>query len=340
MLTSSATKSSVIRTSTSSKSPISEVLKAVRKQHGDDSIYSLSEPNSSLNVSALSSGHFALDSITGIGGIPCGRITEIFGPESTGKTTLALKIASQATKSGRNVAFIDVEHALNVNYALKIGLDPKRVLISQPDSGEQALRLTESLVKLNDCDLVILDSVAALVTQAEIDNQIGAHNVGSHARLMSTAVKKLTPMLGNTTLLFINQVRMKIGVLFGNPEVTTGGNALKFYSSMRMEVRRGSVIKDKDKIIGHMMKVKVVKNKMAAPLRTTEIELLYSPQPACTEGEVIDVAVGMNIIDIRGSHYYYKDTKLGQGRLKAIAYLKAQPEITEQIKKDVKGEVL
>jgi recombination protein RecA len=282
---------------------------------------------------AVSTGSLGLDIALGIGGLPRGRITEIYGPESSGKTTLALHAAAEMQKRGGTVVFIDAEHALDVQYARKLGVDTSKLLVSQPDCGEQAMEITETLIQAGSVDLVIVDSVAALVPRAEIDGEMGDQQPGLQARLMSKAMRKLTALSAraNTTIIFINQIRMKIGVMFGSPETTTGGNALKFYSSVRLDIRRIGSIKDAADVTGNRVRVKVVKNKVAAPFRQAEFDIIFDIGISL-EGEIIDIGVEQGIVDKAGAWYSYKGERLGQGREGARAFLRENPEVATEIR--------
>lgn len=309
-------------------------LDTIEKQFGKGSIMRLGEEHRSY-VETVSSGSLALDLALG-GGIPRGRIVEIYGPESSGKTTLALHAIAEAQKNGGTAAFIDAEHALDPAYAKRVGVKTDNLLISQPDNGEQALEITETLVRSSAVDLVVVDSVAALVPRAEIEGDMGDSHMGLQARLMSQALRKLTGVISrsNTTVIFINQIRMKIGVMFGNPETTTGGNALKFYASVRLDIRRTSQIKQGDEIIGNHCRVKVVKNKIAPPFRQAEFDIMYN-KGISRSGDVIDLAVDKDIIEKSGAWFAYKDAKIGQGREAAKKYLEDNPKVMEEIAQKV-----
>jgi recombination protein RecA len=310
----------------------------ITKQFGDGSIMKLGEGHRA-NVELVSSGALSLDLALG-GGFPKGRIIEIYGPESSGKTTLALHAIAQIQKQGGTAAFIDAEHALDPSYARKLGVDTDNLLVSQPDNGEQALEIAETLVRSNAVDLVIVDSVAALVPQAEIDGDMGDSHMGLQARLMSQALRKLTGIINksNATVIFINQIRMKIGVMFGNPETTTGGNALKFYASVRLDIRRIGQIKVGEDIIGNRTKVKVVKNKIAPPFRVAEFDIMYNEGISRT-GDVLDLAVIHGIVGKAGAWFDYKDGKIGQGREASKIYLKENPKVLEEIETAVRKKV-
>lgn len=310
-------------------------LLSIEKQFGKGAIMSMGQ-SASLKVDSISTGSLSLDLALGIGGLPRGRVTEIYGPEASGKTTLALMTIAQAQKRGGSAAFIDAEHAFDPEYAKKLGLNLDDLLISQPDSGEQALEICETLVRSNALDVIVIDSVAALVPRAEIEGEMGDSMMGVQARLMSQALRKLTSIVSKskTILIFINQIRMKIGVMFGNPETTTGGNALKFYSSVRLEIRRKAALKRGDENVGNHVGVKVVKNKVAPPFKTAEFDIMFGTG-LDWEGEIIDLGVKYGIIEKMGSWVAYGDEKLGQGKEGARAFLKANPNVTEKIKKEI-----
>ena len=317
---------------------LSLAMEQITKQFGDGSIMKLGEAKK-VDVELIPSGALSLDLALG-GGYPKGRIIEIYGPESSGKTTLTLHAIAEVQKSGGTAAFIDAEHALDPSYAKKLGVDVDNLLVSQPDNGEQALEIAETLVRSNAVDLVVVDSVAALVPQAEIDGDMGDSHMGLQARLMSQALRKLTGIINKskTTVIFINQIRMKIGVMFGNPETTTGGNALKFYASERIDIRRVGQIKSGEEIIGNRTRVKVVKNKIAAPFRTAEFDIMYNEGISKT-GDVLDLAVEHGIVGKSGAWFDYKDGKIGQGREAAKTYLKENPKVLEEIEKAVRKKV-
>lgn len=310
-------------------------VEQIKEKYGDGAIMTLTESRSS-DVPAVSTGSLSLDIALGVGGVPRGRIIEIFGPEASGKTTLAQHIVSEVQKLGGIAAFVDAEHALDPDYAKKIGVDIDSLLISQPDTGEQALEIVETLVRSNSVDVVVIDSVAALVPRAEIEGEMGDQHMGLQARLMSQALRKLTGVVSKskTVVIFINQIRHKIGVFFGNPETTPGGNALKFYCSVRIEVRRAAQIKQGDKIIGNRVKVKVVKNKVAAPFRTTEFDIMYN-EGISVSGDALDVGVLHRVINKTGNSYEFQGEKLGVGREKAKQYLKENPVMLKAIKEQV-----
>jgi recombination protein RecA len=309
---------------------------SIEKQFGKGSIMKLGGTEEVKVYPHISTGSLGLDIGLGIGGLPKGRIVEIYGPESSGKTTLALSTIAQAQKSGGTVAFVDAEHALDVSYARKLGVDTESLLISQPDTGEDALEITETLVRSGAIDVLVVDSVAALTPRAEIEGDMGDSHMGLQARLMSQALRKLTAIINrsNCLVIFINQIRMKIGVMFGNPETTTGGNALKFYSSVRLDVRRIGALKNGDEIIGNKTAVKVVKNKMAPPFAKIEFDLLYG-QGINTLGEIIDLAVNKGFVEKSGAWYSMNGERLGQGRDNARNYLKENPEMAEKLKQQI-----
>lgn len=305
-------------------------LETIEKQFGKGSIMKLGDAHSA-QVECVPSGSLSLDIALG-GGIPKGRIIEVYGPESSGKTTLTLHAIAEVQRRGGTAAFIDAEHALDPSYAKRIGVDVENLLLSQPDNGEQALEIVETLVRSNAVDIIVVDSVAALVPRAEIEGDMGDSHMGLQARLMSQALRKLTGVISRskTTVIFINQIRMKIGVMFGNPETTTGGNALKFYASVRMDIRRIGQIKQGDAVIGNRTRVKVVKNKIAPPFREAEFDIMYN-QGISLAGDVVDLAAARDIIEKSGAWYAYNDAKIGQGREAAKQYLEANPEILKEI---------
>lgn len=310
----------------------------ITKQFGDGSIMKLGEAHK-IDVELISGGSLSLDLALG-GGYPKGRIIEIYGPESSGKTTLTLHAIAEIQKQGGTAAFIDAEHALDPAYAKKLGVDTDNLLVAQPDNGEQALEIAETLVRSNAVDLIVVDSVAALVPQAEIDGDMGDSHMGLQARLMSQALRKLTGIINksNATVIFINQIRMKIGVMFGNPETTAGGNALKFYASVRLDIRRTGQIKVGEDIVGNRTKVKVVKNKIAPPFRVAEFDIMYNEGISRT-GDVLDLAAQHGIVGKSGAWYDYKDAKIGQGREATKAYLKENPKVLDEIDKAVRKKV-
>ncbi len=314
---------------------LSTVLNQIEKQFGKGSIMRLGD-KPTLNIDTIPTGALSLDLALGIGGVPRGRIVEIYGPESSGKTTVTLHIIAEAQKAGGVAAFIDAEHALDPKYAASIGVDTDNLILSQPDTGEQALEIVEALVRSNAIDIIVVDSVAALVPKAEVSGEMGDSHVGLQARLMSQALRKLTSIINksNTCLIFINQLRMKIGVVYGNPETTTGGNALKFYSSIRLDVRKKEAIKDRDSVIGNKTRVKIVKNKMAPPFKEATFDIMYG-EGISKVGCILDVAVEDNIINKSGAWYSYNEEKLGQGRENSKVYLEENPDILEEVVKQV-----
>ena len=317
---------------------LEETVKEIKDRFGDGSIMKLGDVKR-VDVAAIPTGSPSLDIALGIGGVPRGRVIEIYGPESSGKTTLALNIVANAQKTG-TAAFIDAEHALDPAYAKKIGVKIEDLLISQPDNGEQALDIVETLVKSNAVDVIVVDSVAALTPQAEIEGEMGDQHIGRQARLMSQALRKLTAIVakGNVTVIFINQIRMKIGVMFGNPETTPGGNALKFYSSVRIEVRRMAQIKQGDLIVGNRVKAKIVKNKVAPPFQVTEFDIMYNEGISKT-GDLLDTGVKYGVIAKTGNSFSFGDVRLGVGREKAKIFLKENPKVFTDILKAVKEKV-
>src|SRR5471032_1965074 len=304
----------------------------IEKQFGKGSIMRLGSKEAIVPIAVISTGAISFDAALGVGGVPRGRVIEIFGPESSGKTTIALQVIAEAQKAGGMAAFVDAEHALDPGYAKKLGVDVDNLLVSQPDYGEQALEITEALVRSNAIDVLVVDSVAALVPKAELDGEMGDSHMGLQARLMSQALRKLTGTVSKsrTCLIFINQIREKIGVMFGNPETTTGGRALKFYSSMRLDIRRIAAIKDGDAIIGNRTKVKVVKNKVASPFREAEFDIIYG-EGVSKEGDLLDLGVAQNLIEKSGSWFSYKSERIGQGRENARQFLKDNPDIRQNV---------
>ena len=311
-------------------------LAQIEKSFGKGSIMKLGEQEG-LEIPSISTGSFGLDIALGIGGLPRGRIIEIYGPESSGKTTLSLHVVAEAQKAGGTCAFVDAEHALDPAYAKRIGVDIDNLIISQPDSGEQALEIADTLVRSGAVDVLVVDSVAALVPKAELEGDMGDQHMGLQARLMSQALRKLTASVSsaNAIVIFINQIRMKIGVMFGNPETTTGGNALKFYSSVRMDIRRIGAIKDKENIIGNETRVKIVKNKVAPPFKTVEFDIMYN-QGISREGEILELGVQAGIIEKSGSWFSYNSERIGQGKENARNWLKENPKIAEELIKKIK----
>jgi recombination protein RecA len=318
------------------KKALDLALSTIEKQFGKGAIMRLDSADAAEKIPAISTGSLGIDLALGVGGIPQGRIIEIYGPESSGKTTLTLHIAAECQKAGGTVAFIDAEHALDTVYAAKLGVDVPNTLISQPDSGEQALEITDMLVRSGAVNLLIVDSVAALTPKAELEGDMGDSHMGLQARLMSQALRKLTGSIArsNCTVIFINQLRMKIGVMFGNPETTTGGNALKFYASVRMDIRRTGALKDGEEVIGNRTKVKIVKNKVAPPFREVEFDIMYG-QGISKEGDLLDVAANEGIVEKAGAWYSYNNSKLGQGREASKEMLKTNPELMAEIRKKV-----
>src|SRR5579885_2201961 len=312
-------------------------LTQIEKQFGKGSILRLGAKDAIVPVSAISTGSISLDAALGVGGFPRGRINEIYGPESSGKTTIALQVVAEAQRRGGIAAFIDVEHALDPLYARKLGVDVDNLLVSQPDYGEQALEITSALISSGSIDVLVVDSVAALVPKAELEGEMGDSHMGVQARLMSQALRKLTGTVAKskTCLIFINQIREKIGVMFGNPETTTGGRALKFYSSVRLDIRRIAAIKDGDTVIGNRTKVKVVKNKVASPFREAEFDIVYG-EGVSKEGDLIDLGVAQNLVEKSGSWFSYKGERIGQGRENARQFLKDNPDIRQTIDTDLR----
>ncbi|MGC6376810.1 recombinase RecA [Bisgaard Taxon 45] len=315
-------------------------LGQIEKQFGKGSIMKLGDTQA-LDVEAVSTGSLSLDVALGIGGLPMGRIVEIFGPESSGKTTLTLSVIAQAQKEGKTCAFIDAEHALDPIYAAKLGVNVNELLVSQPDNGEQALEICDALVRSGAVDVIIVDSVAALTPKAEIEGEMGDSHMGLQARLMSQALRKLTGQIKNSNCLvvFINQIRMKIGVMFGNPETTTGGNALKFYASVRLDIRRTGAIKDGEEVIGNETRVKVVKNKVAAPFRQVDFQILYG-QGISKTGELIELGVKHKLVDKAGAWYAYNGEKIGQGKANAMKWLEEHPEEALALETKLRNELL
>jgi len=318
---------------------LDQAILALEKQYGKGSIQRLGS-NEAAVVPVIPSGSISLDAALGVGGFPRGRVIEVFGPESSGKTTIALQLIAQAQREGGTAAFVDAEHALDPAYARKLGVDVDNLLVSQPDYGEQALEITNSLVASGAIDAIVVDSVAALVPKAELEGEMGDNHVGLHARLMSQALRKLTGVTARTQtcLLFINQIREKIGVMFGNPETTTGGRALKFYSTVRMEVRKMAAIKDGDAVIGSRTKIKVVKNKVAPPFREVEFDLLYG-EGISREGDLLDLGASNNLIEKSGSWYSFRGERIGQGRDNARAFLKEHPDTYQTIETEIRKKV-
>ena len=320
---------------------LSAALSQIEKQFGKGSVMRMGDAGVVRDIGAISTGSLGLDVALGIGGLPRGRIVEIYGPESSGKTTLSLQVVAEAQKLGGTAAFVDAEHALDPIYAGKLGVDVDELLVSQPDTGEQALEITDMLVRSNAVDVVVVDSVAALTPKAEIEGDMGDHHVGLQARLMSQALRKLTGNIkrSNTLVIFINQIRMKIGVMFGNPETTTGGNALKFYSSVRLDIRRIGAIKKGDEVIGNETRVKVVKNKVAPPFKQVEFDILYG-EGISRMGEIIDIGVKEGLVDKAGAWYSYNGEKIGQGKDNVRNFLLENPDIAEEIEGQIRARLL
>jgi recombination protein RecA len=320
------------------KKALESALAQIERQFGKGSIMTLGQDNAVMDVEATSTGSLGLDIALGIGGLPKGRIVEIYGPESSGKTTLTLHVVAEEQKKGGVCAFVDAEHALDPQYAKKLGVNLDELLISQPDTGEQALEIVDTLVRSGAVSLIVIDSVAALVPKSEIEGDMGDMQMGSQARLMSQAMRKLTASIGrsNCMVIFINQIRMKIGVMFGSPETTTGGNALKFYASVRLDIRRIGSVKDRDEIVGNTTRVKVVKNKVAPPFKEVEFDIMYGEGISKT-GEVVDLGVKAGIVEKSGSWYSYGDERIGQGRENAKAFLKANPDVARVIEDKIRS---
>jgi recombination protein RecA len=323
------------------KKALSAALGQIEKQFGKGSVMRLGDASATYDVEAVSTGSLGLDIALGIGGLPRGRVVEIYGPESSGKTTLTLEVIAEIQRQGGTAAFVDAEHALDPAYAEKLGVNVNDLLVSQPDTGEQALEITDMLVRSGAVDVVVVDSVAALTPKAEIEGEMGEMQVGLHARLMSQALRKLTGNIkrSNTIVIFINQIRLKIGVMFGSPETTTGGNALRFYSSVRLDIRRIGAIKSGEEVVGNQTRVKVVKNKVAPPFREAEFEILYG-QGISREGEIIDIGSAQNIIEKSGSWYSYKGERIGQGKENAREFLKTHPDTAREIEDLIRAKML
>ncbi len=319
---------------------LAAALGQIEKQFGKGSVMRLGDHDVARDIQAVSTGSLGLDIALGVGGLPRGRVIEIYGPESSGKTTLTLQVIAEMQKMGGTAAFIDAEHALDPSYAQKLGVDVDNLLVSQPDTGEQALEIADMLVRSGSVDVVVVDSVAALTPKAEIEGEMGDSHMGLQARLMSQALRKLTANIKrtNTLVIFINQIRMKIGVMFGNPETTTGGNALKFYASVRLDIRRVGAIKKGDEIIGNETKVKVVKNKVSPPFKEAFFDILYG-QGISREGEIIELGVAHKLVDKSGAWYAYNGDKIGQGKDNAREYLKEHPEIAHEIEAKIRAAV-
>ncbi len=320
---------------------LSAALGQIEKQFGKGSVMRMGDISNARDIDVVSTGSLALDVALGIGGLPRGRVVEIYGPESSGKTTLTLQVIAEVQKAGGTAAFIDAEHALDPTYAEKLGVQIDDLLVSQPDTGEQALEITDMLVRSSAVDVVVIDSVAALTPKAEIEGEMGDSHMGLHARLMSQALRKLTSNIkrSNTLVIFINQIRMKIGVMFGNPETTTGGNALKFYASVRLDIRRIGAIKKGDEIVGNDTRVKVVKNKMAPPFKQAQFEILYG-EGISRQGELIELGVKEGLVDKAGAWYSYNGDRIGQGKDNVRNFLKDNPEIAQDIEQQLRARLL
>ena len=323
------------------KQALAAALTQIERQFGKGSVMRMGDSTASRDIEVVSTGSLGLDIALGLGGLPRGRVVEIYGPESSGKTTLTLHVIAEIQKAGGTAAFIDAEHALDPTYAAKLGVNVDDLLVSQPDTGEQALEITDMLVRSGGVDVVVIDSVAALTPKAEIEGEMGDHHVGLQARLMSQALRKLTANIkrSNTLVIFINQIRMKIGVMFGNPETTTGGNALKFYASVRLDIRRTGAIKKGDEVIGNETRVKVVKNKVAPPFKQANFEILYN-EGISRLGEVIDLGVECKLIEKSGAWYSYKGDKIGQGKDKVRTFLQENPQIAKDIEAQIRTALL
>ncbi|ARG98002.1 recombinase RecA [Legionella micdadei] len=320
---------------------LSAALAQIERQFGKGSVMRMGDGNVARDIEAISTGSLGLDIALGIGGLPKGRIVEIYGPESSGKTTLTLQVIAECQKKGGTAAFIDAEHALDPGYAAKLGVNVDELLVSQPDTGEQALEITDMLVRSAAVDVIIIDSVAALTPKAEIEGEMGDAHVGLQARLMSQALRKLTANIkrSNTLVIFINQIRMKIGVMFGNPETTTGGNALKFYASVRLDIRRTGSIKKGEEILGSETRVKVVKNKVAPPFKSTDFDILYN-EGISRESEIINLGAQLGLIEKSGAWYSYKQEKIGQGKDNVRMYLKENPQVAQELEQQIRAELL
>ncbi len=320
---------------------LSAALSQIERQFGKGSVMRMGDAGPTRDVEVISTGSLALDIALGVGGLPRGRVVEIYGPESSGKTTLTLQVIAEAQKLGGTAAFVDAEHALDPQYAKKLGVNVDDLLVSQPDTGEQALEITDMLVRSSAVDVVVIDSVAALTPKAEIDGEMGDTHVGLQARLMSQALRKLTANIkrSNTLVIFINQIRMKIGVMFGNPETTSGGNALKFYASVRLDIRRTGAIKKGDEVVGNETRVKVVKNKVAPPFRQATFDILYG-EGISHEGEIIDIGVQEGIVEKSGAWYSYSGTRIGQGKDNSRQYLKDNPDVTREIENQIRAKLV
>ncbi len=323
------------------KKALSAALSQIERQFGKGAVMLMGDGSAVANIEAISTGSLGLDIALGIGGLPKGRVVEIFGPESSGKTTLTLQVIAECQKRGGTAAFVDAEHALDPSYAEKLGVKIDELLVSQPDTGEQALEITDMLVRSSAVDVVVIDSVAALTPKAEIEGEMGDQHMGLQARLMSQALRKLTANIkrSNTLVIFINQIRMKIGVMFGSPETTTGGNALKFYASVRLDIRRTGAIKKGDEILGNETRVKVVKNKVAPPFKQADFEIYYG-QGICRLGEVVELGVKLNLIDKAGAWYSYKGNRIGQGKENVKQFLTDNIKIADELEKIIRDKLL
>ena len=323
------------------KKALAAALSQIEKQFGKGSVMRMGDANAVRNIEVVSTGSLSLDLALGVGGVPKGRVVEIYGPESSGKTTMTLHIVAEAQKQGGTCAFVDAEHALDPVYSEKLGVDMDELLVSQPDTGEQALEITDMLVRSGAVDVVVVDSVAALTPKAEIEGDMGDSHVGLQARLMSQALRKLTANIkrSNCVVIFINQIRMKIGVMFGSPETTTGGNALKFYASVRLDIRRIGAIKKGDEVLGNETRVKVVKNKVAPPFRQATFEILYG-EGVSREGEIIELGVGQGLIEKSGAWYSYNGERIGQGRENVRTFLKENPDIARHIERQIRAALI
>ncbi len=323
------------------KKALAQALGQIEKQFGKGSVMRLGDSSTARDMEAISTGSIGLDVALGIGGLPKGRVVEIYGPEASGKTTLTLQVVAEAQKAGGTAAFVDAEHALDPTYAEKLGVNVDELLVSQPDTGEQALEITDMLVRSGAVDVIVVDSVAALTPKAEIEGEMGDSHMGLQARLMSQALRKLTGNIkrSNAMVIFINQIRMKIGVMFGSPETTTGGNALKFYCSVRLDIRRIGAIKKGDEVIGNQTRVKVVKNKVSPPFKMAEFEILYG-EGISREGEIIDLGVQHGIVEKAGSWYSYGDDRIGQGKENVREFLRTHPDVAEDIEQQIRAKLL
>lgn len=331
--------SNMIKTEIDQNKALASAIAQIEKDYGKGAIMRLGE-RTEMDIEASSTGSLGLDLALGVGGLPKGRVIEIYGPESSGKTTIALHAIAENQKSGGVCAFIDAEHALDPTYAKKLGVNIDQLLISQPDNGEQALGIVERLLSSHGVSMIVIDSVAALVPRSEIEGDMGDVQMGTHAKLMSQALRKITPLLSKTNciVIFLNQLRMKIGVMFGSPETTTGGHALKYYASVRLDIRRIGSIKDKDEVIGNQTRVKVVKNKVAPPFKETEFDINYG-KGISKEGEIVDIGVKLNIVEKSGSWFSYNDTRIGQGRENVKQYLKDHLDIKDEIEQKIRANV-